>query len=87
MILEKLKALEEKVKEAVTLLHQCQAEKEVLEQRIKVVQEELRREQGEKIAFKKTLEQLEAEREEIRTRVDELLGEISRIEAALQERT
>jgi FtsZ-binding cell division protein ZapB len=87
MILEHLKALEEKVKEAVTLLHQCQAEKEALEQRIKSFQDELRREQGEKITFKKTVERLEAEREEIRTRVDELLGEISRIEGALQERT
>jgi hypothetical protein len=32
------------------------------------------------------VERLEAERQEVRARVDELLGEVSRVEAALQER-
>jgi predicted nuclease with TOPRIM domain len=41
---------------------------------------------AEKTTLKKSVERLEAERKEIRARVDELLEEVSRVEAALQAR-
>jgi predicted nuclease with TOPRIM domain len=46
----------------------------------------VRREQQEKEQIKTSLQRLEADREEVRARVDALLEEVARAEATLRER-
>jgi predicted nuclease with TOPRIM domain len=79
MILERLEGLERKVQEVVELLQQCEAGKKALADELKVAI-------AEKATLRKTVERLEVERKEFRARVDELIEEVSRVEAALQGR-
>ncbi len=93
MLMDRLQELEGKVREAVTLLQETQAQKVALEARLQDLEhrvdslaDTVRREQQEKEHLKTSLQRLEAEREEVRSRVDALLGEVARAEATLRER-
>jgi len=57
-----------------------------LEGRMDSLADTVRREQQEKEHLKTSLQRLEAEREEVRSRVDALLEEVARAEGALKER-
>lgn len=91
--MDRLQELEGKVKEAVAILQESRAQKVALEARLQELEgrvdslaDAVRREQQEKEQIKTSLQRLEADREEVRARVDALLEEIARAEAAMRER-
>lgn len=93
MLMDRLQELEGKVREAVAILQETRAEKVALEARVQELEGRMeslagtvRREQQEKDQLKTSLQRLEAEREEVRSRVDALVEEVARAEAAIRER-
>ena len=91
--MDRLQELEGKVKEVVAVLEETRAQKAALEARIQELEgrmnslaDTVRREQQEKEQIRTSLQRLEADREEVRARVDALLEEVARAEAAMRER-
>jgi chromosome segregation ATPase len=90
-VLERLQALEVKVRETLAELEQARRGREALEGKIRTLQDDLHSHEQERAALlaerlrdEAELMRLRAERDEIRTRVEALLEEIARLESALQ---
>ena len=93
MLMDRLEELEGKVREAVAILQETRTQKGALEARLQELERRMasltdtvRKEQQEKEHLRASLQRLEAEREEIRSRLDGLVEEVARAEAALRER-
>jgi chromosome segregation ATPase len=90
-VLDRLEALEVKVREALAELEQARRGREASEAKVQALQTELRSREQEFSALVADRERdgaelarLRAEREEVRTRVEGLLEEIARLEASVQ---
>jgi chromosome segregation ATPase len=91
MVLERLTALETKVRETLVELEQARRTREALEAKVQALETNLRTREQEMMALLADRERdgaelarLRAERDEVRTRVEGLLGEIGRLEVAVQ---
>jgi uncharacterized protein YaiL (DUF2058 family) len=92
MLAERLQQLEVRVREAVALLENLRAERGSLEAKVAALEVDLARSAAElkAVAIERDQERshrqrLEAEREETRARVEALLSELGRIEAAVRD--
>lgn len=90
-VLERLQLLESKVRETLAELERARGEREELEAKVQSLQAALRSREEEVAAHaaerergEAELTRLRAERDEIRLRVEGLLGEIARLETAVQ---
>jgi len=90
-VIERLAALEMKVRETLAELEQARRGQAALEAKIQALQADLRAREQEVVTLLAERERdgadlarLRAEREEVRVRVEGLLGEIARLEAAMQ---
>lgn len=90
-VLERLAALETKVRETLAELEETRRAREVLQVQVRALEGELRTREQEVVTLLAERERdgaeltrLRAERDEVRTRVEGLLAEIARLEAAVQ---
>jgi chromosome segregation protein len=90
-VLVRLSALETKVRETLVELADARLAREALQAQIRALEEDLRTREQEIVTILAErerdgaeLERLRAERDEVRTRVEGLLTEIARLEAAVQ---
>lgn len=90
-VLERLAALEMKVRETLAELEQARRGQAALEAKIQALEADLRAREQEVVTLLAERERdgadlarLRVEREEVRARVEGLLGEIARLEAAMQ---
>ncbi len=90
-VLERLAALETKVRETLTELEDARRAREALQAQIRALEGELRTREQEVVTLLADRERdgadlarLRAERDEVRARVEGLLAEIGRLEAAVQ---
>ncbi len=90
-VLERLAALETKVRETLAELEDARRAREALQAQIRALEGDLRSREQEIVTILAAREQdgaelarLRAERDEVRTRVEGLLTEIARLEAAVQ---
>jgi len=91
VVLERLVALEMKVREALAELEEAQRAREMSEEKVRTLEAHLRSREQEIAALVAQRERdaveltrMRAERDEVRGRVEGLLGEIARLEAAVQ---
>lgn len=91
VVLERLVALEMKVREALAELEEAQRAGEMSEEKVRTLEAHLRSREQEIAALVAQRERdaveltrMRAERDEVRGRVEGLLGEIARLEAAVQ---
>ncbi len=90
-VLERLTALETKVRETLAELEDARRTRETLQAQIRALEADLRSREQETVTILAAREQdgaelarLRAERDEVRRRVEGLLTEIARLEAAMQ---
>ncbi len=90
-VLERLTALETKVRETLAELEDARHTREILQAQIRGLEADLRSREQEMVTILAAREQdgaelarLRAERDEVRRRVEGLLTEIARLEAAVQ---
>ena len=90
-VLERLVALEMKVREALAELEEARRARDVSEQKVRTLEAQLRSREQEFAALvaqrerdAAVLARMRTERDEVRGRVEGLLGEIARLEAAVQ---
>jgi len=90
-VIERLAALEAKVRETLAELEQGRRAREAMEARLQTLESDLRAREKEVVSLLAERERdtaemnrLRAEREEVRSRVEGLLGEIARLEATVQ---
>jgi len=90
-VLERLTALETKVRETLAELEEARRVREALQVQIRTLEADLRSREQEIVTILAAREQegaelarLRAERDEVRRRVEELLGEIARLEVVVQ---
>jgi chromosome segregation ATPase len=90
-VLERLAALEAKVRETLTGLEDARRAREALQAQIRALEADLRAREQEIVSLMAERERdgtelarLRGERDEVRTRVEGLLTEIARLEAAVQ---
>src|SRR5574337_1143111 len=90
-VLERLTALETKVRETLAELENARRAREGLQAQIRALEEDLRSREQEIVTILAAherdgaeLARLRAERDEVRTRVEGLLTEIARLETAVQ---
>lgn len=91
VVLERLVALEMKVREALAELEETRRAREISEEKARTLEAHLRSREQEIAALAAQRERdaveltrMRAERDEVRGRVEGLLGEIARLEAAVQ---
>lgn len=91
VVLERLVALEMKVREALAELEETRRAWEMSEEKVRTLEAHLRSREQETAALVAQRERdaveltrMRAERDEVRGRVEGLLGEIARLEAAVQ---
>jgi chromosome segregation ATPase len=91
VVLERLVALEMKVREALAESEEAQRAREMSEEKVRTLEAHLRSREQEIAALVAQRERdaveltrMRAERDEVRGRVEGLLGEIARLEAAVQ---
>jgi len=90
-VLERLSALETKVRETLAALEDARKAREALQVQIRTLEADLRSREQEVVTILAERERdgaelarLRAERDEVRARVEALLGEIARLEATVQ---
>jgi len=91
LVVERLVALEMKVREALAELEEARRAREMSEEKVRTLEAHLRSREQEFAALaaqrerdSAELARMRAERDEVRGRVEGLLGEIARLEAAVQ---
>ncbi len=91
VVLERLTALEMKVRETLAELEDARRARETLQAQVRALEADLRSREQEIVTILAARERdgaelarLRAERDEVRTRVEGLLTEIARLEAAVQ---
>lgn len=91
VVLERLTALEMKVRETLAELEDARRARETLQAQVRALEADLRSREQEIVTIlaarerdEAELARMRAERDEVRTRVEGLLTEIARLEAAVQ---
>ena len=94
MLAERLEQLELRIRDALAMLEHLRAERRSFESKVGALEADLARSAGELKTAQAERDQerairrrLEAERDEARTKVEGLLGELERIEVAVREGT